>query len=121
MQKDASTIPLMFIQTISNIKEDCPNQSYFDSRFQVKKVENEDKKPSLNDTLAIKDDVLERVKIIKNALSKKMKVVCEITLDDNQILVGNICNINDDSFLLDEKKIYFNNVLEINIQTLSYT
>ena len=50
-----------------------------------------------------------------------MKVICEIVLRDDKILLGSISDISEESFILDGKEeVHLVNVLEITIQTLSY-
>ena len=121
MQKNANSIPLMYIQTISNMQNDNPNQVYYDSRFPVNIVKNKHENTSLTESLVIIEEVKKQLILIENALKKKMKVTCEIVLRDDKILLGSISDICEESFILDGKEeVLLVNVLEITIQTLSY-
>ena len=114
--------PLMFIQTISNNVNISSNQMYFDSRYKTKKKDVSDvltsdevQKTPLIETY---NELYKRVKMISNATSLGMKIICEVVLINGESLYGVISFKDDNSFLLDGNTIKYIDSYEINIQNI---
>ena len=114
--------PLMFIQTISNNVNISSNQMYFDSRYKAKKKEVSDvltsdevQKTPLIETY---NELYKRVKMISNATSLGMKIICEVVLINGESLYGVISFKDDNSFLIDGNTIKYIDSYEINIQSI---
>ena len=114
--------PLMFIQTISNNVNISSNQMYFDSRYKTKKREVSDvltsdevQKTPLIETY---NELYKRVKMISNATSLGMKIICEVVLINGESLYGVTSFKDDNSFLLDGNTIKYIDSYEINIQSI---
>lgn len=105
--------PLMFIQTIKENVNNCSNQTYFDSR---NKVKIETVSPPKERTNGVSDELLGKLKLITSAKEKGLKIICEVVLITQEIVVGEVI-ISDESYIAcNDLSIGLDNILEINIQ-----
>lgn len=112
---DLNGNPLMFIQTIKENVNNYSNQIYFDSRNKVKK---EKILPIKEDVKVVSKELLDKLNLITSAQKKGMKIVCEVILSTQEVVVGEIEFGDSNCISCNGLNIRLDNILELNIKTL---